>query len=293
MRLAITGSSGFVGRFIVEDALASGDEVLALSRRAPVVGAFSCPVKHVPFDLDAPPPALEGVDAVVHLAFSHLPGRYRGGEGNDPDGFLQRNLDGTRRLFEAAHRAGVRRVVFLSSRAVYGGFPPGTSLSEDLPPRPDTLYGRVKLEAEQALETLIGSSLTGVSLRATGVYGPAGKGQLQKWQGLFNAFLRGEVIAPRVASEVHGVDLAAAVRLVLTAGTAPPAVLNVSDLLLDRHDLLAAVTDLTGQVGLLPRRADARTVSVMTTDSLRKLGWRPRGMHLLRTSLPEMLRQAR
>jgi UDP-glucose 4-epimerase len=45
-----------------------------------------------------------GTDAVVHAAFDHLPGRYRGGEGDDPARFRRINLDGSVRLFESAKR---------------------------------------------------------------------------------------------------------------------------------------------------------------------------------------------
>ena len=139
MRLAVTGATGLVGHFVVEEALCAGDQVVSLSRRAPQPGFFSAPVDHLPFDLTAAPPPLKGVDVLVHLAFLHTPGRYRGGEGDDPAGFCAANLDGTLRLFEAARAAGVPRVLFLSSRAVYGAYPPGTRLSDDLVPHPDTL----------------------------------------------------------------------------------------------------------------------------------------------------------
>lgn len=293
MRIAVTGGTGLVGRFIVEAALAAGDSVLTLSRRTPKSGFFSAPVTHLWFDLTGRVPDLEGVDALVHAGFAHVPGRYRGGEGDDPEGFLAANLQGSLRLFDAARAAGVARIVFLSSRAVYDGYPAGTALTEDLPPQPETLYGRAKLDTERALGNLTGSGIATCALRATGIYGPAGPGQRHKWTKLFANFARGYDIAPRVASEVHGADLAAAVRLALTsAPDAVPEILNVSDLLLDRHDLLAEVAQLTGQVAALPARADASRVNAMQTDRLRALGWEAGGMARLRSALPEMLAQA-
>ncbi len=119
MKIAVTGGAGLVGRFFVEDALAHGDTPEVLSRHAPPDGAFSAPVAHRPFAL-GDRPALSGVDVLIHCAFSHVPGRYRGGEGDDPDGFVRANLDGTVALFEAASASGVPCLVFLSTRAVYG-----------------------------------------------------------------------------------------------------------------------------------------------------------------------------
>ena len=47
-------------------------------------------------------PDLAGIGAVVHCAFAHVPGRYRGGEGDDPEGFRRANLDGSLALIRAA-----------------------------------------------------------------------------------------------------------------------------------------------------------------------------------------------
>ncbi|MDV7143110.1 NAD(P)-dependent oxidoreductase [Tropicimonas sp. TH_r6] len=291
MRLAITGATGLVGRFIVEEALAAGDHVVTLTRTPPDHGAFSGPVSRLAYDLAGPPPPLVGCDALVHCSFQHVPGLYRGGEGDDPDGFRRANLDGSLALFETARRDGVRRILFLSSRAVYGDYPPGTTLGEDLPPRPDTLYGKIKLEAEQALAALNGPGCATASLRATGIYGPAGPGQTHKWTRLFDDFRAGRPIAPRISTEVHGADLAAAIRLLLLAPASSLAgrSFNLSDILLDRHDLLTEVARLTGIRAPLPKRADGAKISAMSCTRLRSLGWHPGGRRRLSESLPGLL----
>lgn len=283
MRLAVTGGTGLVGRFIVNEALAAGDAVTVLGRTAPRPGFFDAPVRHLPYDLAAAVPDLSAFDAIVHAAFAHLPGRYRGGEGDDPDGFLARNLDGSLRLFGAAARAG-QRVVFLSSRAVYG--PQHGALSEGLECRPDTLYGQAKLKAERAL---MATGQPATILRATGVYGRPGPGQRHKWAGLFDDCTARRPIAPRAGTEVHGDDLAAAVRLGLGGAQG---VFNVSDLLLDRHELLTFWCELTGQDGTIPAPADARGFNRMDTDRLRSCGWRPGGRALLERTLRQMAADA-
>lgn len=281
MRIAITGASGLVGRFLTEAALREGFSVTTLGRSP---GAFSRPVGFLHYDLRSAPPALEGFDALIHAAFLHEPGRYRGGEGEDPAGFRAANLDGTLRLFEAAR--SVERVLFLSSRAVYGDHPPGTVLHETTALRPDTLYGEIKAEAEAALVQRL---IPGISLRATGVYGPAAMGQRHKWSDLFERFRLGEPIAPRVATEVHGDDLADAAMLLLRLPTGlVSGAVNVSDLLLDRHDLLAEVAKLAGG-GAPPPRSYPSRVNVMDCSRLQTLGWRPGGWARLRQTLPELL----
>jgi len=290
MKVAVTGGTGLVGRFIVAALLAAGDEVTVLGRHAPARGAFGAEVAFRPFDLAAPHLRLDGATALVHAGFAHVPGRYRGGEGNDPAGFLARNLEGTRQLFAQAAAQGVGRILFLSSRAVYGPHPAGTVLTETMAPAPDTLYGRVKRDAEAALAAL---EVPGASLRATGVYGPAGPGQAQKWRALFRDFAAGARIAPRAGTELHGGDLAAAVRLLLTLPEAAlaPRVFNVSDILLDRRELLAEWSAASGQAGPLPGPADHGAVNVMATERLRALGWRPRGRAGLRAALGEIAAQ--
>ncbi|WP_134724794.1 NAD-dependent epimerase/dehydratase family protein [Paracoccus luteus] len=260
MRIAITGATGIVGGFMVDAARAAGHRVEALPG----------------WRLGQPAP-LSGCDAVIHAALAHAPGRYRGGEGDDPAGFVAANRDGTLRLFDDADRAGAR-VVFLSSRAVHDGWPAGTALPDGTAARPASLYGQVKAQAESALPA------QGAALRATGVYGP---GRANKWAGLFADYRAGRPIAPRVATEVHGADLARAALLVLDRGAS--GVFNVSDLVLDRHDLLGGVQQLTGCPHPPPPRADAGALSVMGCARLAALGWKPGGMALLRATLPQLL----
>jgi UDP-glucose 4-epimerase len=266
MRIALTGASGIVGDFVLRAARGAGHTVTRLDRS----NGFRLG--------DAP--HLTGHDALIHCAFAHAPGRYRGGEGDDPDGFLRLNRDGTCRLFDAAVRGRVGRIVFLSSRAVHDGHPPGTPLPDDLPARPANLYGPVKADAE---DYLAGLPLSGTAIRATGVYGHSGK-----WRGLFTDYLAGRPIQPRVATEVHGDDLAAAI-LLLLGQPEPPQQVNCSDLILDRHDLLAEIRTLTGCPHPLPSRADPAALRIQTCDRLEALGWRPGGVAKLRATLPLLL----
>ncbi|WP_295042433.1 NAD(P)-dependent oxidoreductase [uncultured Paracoccus sp.] len=266
MRIALTGASGIVGGFVLRAARAAGHQVTCLDRSTG-------------FQL-GDTPDLAGHDALIHCAFAHEPGRYRGGEGDDPGRFLRLNSDGSLRLFDAAARDGVGRVVFLSSRAVHDGHPAGTALPDDLPARPANLYGQVKAEAEAHLARL---PVAGTAIRATGVYGHPGK-----WHDLFVDYRAGRPIPPRVATEVHGDDLAAAILLLLNHPD-PPRQVNCSDLILDRHDLLAAVQALTGCPHPLPARSDPLPLRIQTCDRLRSLGWQPGGMAKLRAALPDLL----
>ncbi len=287
MSVAVTGATGLVGHTIARHLQGLGHDVTALGRRPAVLPG----VVHRAYDLTGPLPDLSGVDAIVHAAFQHVPGRYRGGEGHDPAGFVRANGDATARLFHHARTAGVQRIIFVSSRAVYDGYPPGTALTEDLPPRADSLYGQTKIAAEGVLQGLSRQGMAVASLRATGVYGVSAPGRPQKWEALFASFAAGTTPPPRTATEVHGVDLAEAVHLLLRADAAKlgQVVFNASDLLVDHRDLLAIHAQVTGCATPLPRRSDPASVNIMPPGRLAAMGWTPRGQAGLTAAVRDMV----
>ncbi|WP_457581272.1 NAD-dependent epimerase/dehydratase family protein [Ensifer canadensis] len=290
----VSGGTGFVGRFIVEHLMASGYDVVVGGRTPPASAFFSKPVAFAPLALDPDidqSASFRGVDHFVHAAFQHVAGRYRGGEGDDPEGFRRSNLDGSVRLFRTAREHGVKRCVFLSSRAVYGDQPRGAELFEDTPCHPESLYGALKLEAENALAALATDAFKAVSLRVTGVYGAAGTGAAHKWQPLFDDYLSGREIAPRAGTEVHGDDVAAAVRLVLESPSdrLQGSLFNVSDILVDNRAILAMVQDITGSKHRLPAPATLTAFNTMNTEKIWTLGWQSGGLERLKSTVASLL----
>jgi UDP-glucuronate 4-epimerase len=130
-RLLVTGAAGFIGSHVCEALVARGDEVVGLDNFDPF---YPRAVKErnvdglrrahgfrfVEADIlrDALP--LDGVSVVLHLAAR--PGVRPSLE--DPASYGETNVTGTVRVFEAARRAGVRRIVFGSSSSVYGDATP-------------------------------------------------------------------------------------------------------------------------------------------------------------------------
>ncbi|MDW5314860.1 NAD(P)-dependent oxidoreductase [Rhizobium sp. PL01] len=292
-RVLVSGGTGYAGRFIVEHLLANGYKVTVGGRTAPEPGFFSRDVAFVPLRLDPDADQIEAFDHVyyfVHAAFDHVAGKYRGGEGDDPEGFRRANLDGTVRLFETARDAGVRRCVFLSSRAAYGAQAPGIVLNEGMAGKPDTLYGEVKLQAERSLASLCGHGFVTASIRATGIYGPAGPGQRQKWAGLFEDYLAGKPVSPRASTEVHGDDVASAVRLMLESDTVRinGETFNVSDLLTDNREILSLLQRATHCPHPLPAAGDTAACNPMGTCKIEALGWKPGSLELLRETVEHL-----
>ena len=99
--LALTGATGYVGRYVAAMADRAGWQVRALARAGSDRSGFDQPVAWVTGRFDDPTAQqalVTGADALVHAGFEHVPGRYRGGEGDDLDGFLSVNLMGSLRL---------------------------------------------------------------------------------------------------------------------------------------------------------------------------------------------------
>ena len=93
-------------------------------------------------DLDRMVEAVDGVDAVVHLA-----GNPSGGASFAE--VMETNMWGTYNIYEAARRTGVKRVVFASTNHVTGFYEQeGVYTRSDLPCRPDSLYGVSKAFGE-------------------------------------------------------------------------------------------------------------------------------------------------
>lgn len=289
MTTLVSGGTGLVGRYIVNALLDAGHDVVVAGRHRPPDSQFAKPVRfrHLSLSKDTVPTGLfDDARNFVHAAFDHEPGRYRGGEGEDPDGFRRRNLAYSVKLFETAKSSGVARTVFLSSRAVYDGLSAGELLTEETALSPTSLYGQVKLRCEEALATLNTPGFITASLRLTGVYGGL---RPNKWDGLIADWIAGMQIPARAGSEVHGEDVGKAVRLMLD--TDPEDIggcsFNVSDIVAETRDILAGL-GVAGET--LPEPADKSSVAVMDTKRIRELGWQPGGWPLFAATLRSLAR---
>jgi uronate dehydrogenase len=131
----LTGAAGTIGTALRERLPGYGWQLRSFDRKQ-VPGGIVGDVTSAS-DLDA---ALDGITAIVHLAG-------RPSEAPWPV-IREANIEGTFQVFEAARRAGVRRVVYASSNHAVGFTPIGAEQPADLPPRPDTLYGVSKVFGE-------------------------------------------------------------------------------------------------------------------------------------------------
>jgi nucleoside-diphosphate-sugar epimerase len=123
--------------------------------------------------------ALDGMDTVVHLAARvHV---MQESEANPLEAFRRVNLAGSSTLARQAAKAGVKRMIYLSSVKVNGERTHGLPFKADDSPRPEDPYAISKWEAEQALQQIAQhTGLELVVLRPVLVYGAGVKGNLKR-----------------------------------------------------------------------------------------------------------------
>ena len=171
-KLLVTGASGFIGSFIVEEALRRDYDVWAAVRKSSSRQFLSDPRIHfIELDLDSTEHLLQQLKGSSFSYVVHAAGVTKCLDKAD---FRRINTLGTQHLVEAllTLRMPLRRFVYISSLSIMGAIreeQPYREILESDTPCPNTAYGESKLAAEQWLST---QELPYVILRPTGVYGP-------------------------------------------------------------------------------------------------------------------------
>ncbi|GEL71430.1 NAD-dependent epimerase/dehydratase family protein [Myxococcus virescens] len=168
MRFLLTGGTGFIGQRLARRIVERGDTltlmVRASSRRGPLEGLGA---RFVVADLTTGAglaEAVRDVDCVLHLAGVT--------KSREPEGYIEGNAKGTRRLVEAmAALPHPPRLVYCSSLAAAGPSTPERPRREEDPPAPVSIYGRSKLGGEEAVRAFA-DRVPSVIVRPPIVYGP-------------------------------------------------------------------------------------------------------------------------
>lgn len=315
MSWLVTGGAGYIGAHIVR--------ALAEAGLSPVIiddlssGHASFVPEGVPFvagsilDTDLVEGTLRDhdVQGVIHVAGY----KYAGVSVQRPLHTYAQNVEGTRSVLEAMERAGVARLVFSSSAAVYGT-PDVPMVTEDLPKRPASPYGESKLIGEWLIaDQAVATAESAHPLRHTSLryFNVVGSGDVSIWDSsphnlfplVFEALIAGRT--PRINGEdyatadgtnvrdyVHVADIAlahvaAAQRLAAGLPIEPAYNLGSGDGLSVRQimDAMARVTGIDFTPEIAPRRPGDPDRIVATGElAARDLDWK------MRHTVDEMVR---
>ena len=214
MKILITGASGFIGSFIVEEALRRGFETWAAVRKSSSKAYLQDERIHfIELDFssqDLLEEQLKGhaFDFVVHAAGAT--------KCLHQEDFFRINTEGTQNFVKALlHlQMPLKRFIYISSLSIMGAIreqQPYEEIREGDEPKPNTAYGKSKLEAEKWLES---QPIPYVILRPTGVYGPRERDYFLQIQSIKNhmdfavGFQRQDITFVYVTDVVQAIFLA-------------------------------------------------------------------------------------
>jgi UDP-glucose 4-epimerase len=175
MKLLVTGGAGYIGSIVTDQLLAAGHEVTVLDslergHREAVPPQARLVVADLREQAAVKRALADGFDGVLHFAALALVGE----SVSHPERYYRTNVGGTLNLLDSMRDAGVRRLVFSSTCAVYGQ-PDSVPIAETAPPRPANAYGASKLAVDGMIRDFcLAHGLGAVSLRYFNVAGASG-----------------------------------------------------------------------------------------------------------------------
>lgn len=295
MQIAVTGATGFIGRYIVAHLTTAGHRCRCWYRESSDRSDMPAPegmLDWVPGELSNPASydaLVAGCDAVVHSALDRPGAGFRGGEG-DLLPFVENNLLGSLRLIETARQAGVPRFVFISTCAVHELILEDRPLDEAHPLWATHHYGAMKAAVEKFVHSYgFGSGYDVCALRPTGVYGLAHPPQHSKWFDLVHKVARGEDVDVRGGGkEVHAADVARAVDLLLAADGIAGRAYNCYDMYVSQYAVATIAKNVCGSASTIIG-APSSPKHQIVTEKIRSLGMTFGGRELLEKTVGEIL----
>ena len=295
MQIAITGATGFLGRYLVQR-LAGHNRCRCWYRATSDRGGLEdLPVEWVEGELGQPesfPAFVSGCEAVVHAALDF------------PGGLAQRprvharlraakhqghaRTDGNR---PAIGRGPLHLHFQLRGLCAYSRRPPARRIASDVAceplrrPQGSHRSFRPQLRVERGVFDL--------RLRPSGIYGVAHPVENSKWYNLVQQVVRGETVqAERGGKEVHAADVAAAVDMLLTARHVIGNAYNCADRYISEFDVATLAKQLSGSNAKI-EGGQTRPKHQIVCDKLRSLGFEFGGQKRLEETIAALVEHAR
>lgn len=304
MRIAVTGATGFIGRYIVKHLSDQGHSTRCWHRATSDRSGYAAAGFEIPNDLiewitgqlddTASTAALVAdCDAVVHAALFRPGAGFRGAEGDIVE-FVRRNVQGTLRLIESARAAGVKRFIQISTCAVHEMILDDRPLDEAHPLWPLSHYGAHKAAIEAFVHSYgFGNDYDICALRPTGVYGLAHPPENSKWFPLVRAVVSGQAVKCQSGGkEVHAADVAKAVGILLTANGVAGQAFNCYDRYISEYEVAKLAQEISGSRGQIVGQMKQPKHQI-ETGKIRAHGMEFGGSQLLEKTIAQLVDVAR
>jgi nucleoside-diphosphate-sugar epimerase len=295
MAILVTGAAGYIGRFLVNELVEQGHEVVAVDLQAPREGLppeLPASVTLRTGDVTDKAAMLDLAQSQPLSAIIHLAGLVTMACENNPDAAMRVNLGGTHTMLDVARLAGVPTFVFASTISVYGPYVEQPMVESVTPAEPLTWYGQSKILGEQL--GLYYQRRWGLDFRAArmaAIVGPsrvaAGSATMYTSLILERAALGQPYeidVDPEAGTPVlYARDCARGLVALATAPSAPRRIYHLSTGLVTAHQLVSMAKsrvpdaqltfDTDPQLGPVSKISAKWELSIASAEE--DLGWRP------------------
>ncbi|HBN79487.1 MAG TPA: NAD(P)-dependent oxidoreductase [Planctomycetaceae bacterium] len=294
MRVALTGATGFIGRYIARH-LSDQEHALRCWHRATSDREGFGEVADLEWiegelgDEDSTKTLVQGCDTVVHGALYRPGSGFQGAEADIIE-FVEKNILGTLKLIRTAREANVGRFILISTCAVHEKILDDKPLDETHPLWPTSHYGAHKAALEKFVHSYgLGEDYPICAVRPTGVYGVNHPAENSKWYDLVDKVVRGEdVECSRGGKEVHAADVAKAIGVLLEADGINGEAFNCYDRYVSEYEVATLAKELSkssSQISGGPKQPKHQIV----TDKIRSMGMEFGGEELLRDTVSQLV----
>jgi len=254
MLIALTGASGFLGRYTAAALRRAGHRVRGLVLSKERLSPSEAIVDELQigdqYDLQVQSELLAGADAVVQVAIDWA------ALNQGPIANFERNMLGSLRLLEASRREGVRQFLFVSSMVVYHEVLPHRPLDETHPAWPVSIYGAYKAAFElhlMAYQSAYGMNAS--AWRPATMYGLNPNLQKSLWFDLIKTVVEGgEVSTDACGQVVHVEDVAEALALAVGDESVAGQFYNLVDCGMEWREAAEIARELTSSAAVIQDR---------------------------------------